>query len=545
MQLRAARERSVAEIVLRAGSRFGVAALFLFAANDALQNAVAEGDTRTISFHHVHTDENITITYKRDGRYDEAALKKLNWFMRDWRRQEEAQMDPHLFDLLWEANREVDGKQPIQIICGFRSPETNVMLRERSTGVAQFSQHTHGQAIDFYIPGVPLAEIRTVGLRMQRGGVGFYPTSGSPFVHLDTGTVRHWPQIARNDLERIFPDGRTVHIPADGRPLANYKLALVDVERHGSVPSPTSLEKAREAGVITASDEEIAAQQQPKQRSLFARLFGRGKEADDDDSAAPAKPTRTLVAASLTPPKLALPKPAPAKPVVVASAAPLPAPAPAKPIVVASIAPLPQPAPVQSTVPLPAARPQLVAAAAAPTREETFATASLGVSWRGSIEKGPELPAPMQVAAAEPAQTALSYSAEMPMPMPVPAPSRLRPMGSTMPRLPAEATMIPASSASTVTTASTLSGGGTNYESPWLRAAMLTPSFTVYMSSNHAGESFNAKAIEPLLQKPAMSLAMTFSADPNYGMVADHFTGHAVVFLATATFTRPQALSMR
>jgi uncharacterized protein YcbK (DUF882 family) len=544
VQLRAARQRSVAKIVLRAGSRFGVAAFFLVGANSALQNAVAEGDTRTISFHHLHTDETITITYKRDGRYDEAALKKLNWFMRDWRRQEETQMDPHLFDLLWEANREVDGKQPIQIVCGFRSPETNAMLRERSTGVAQFSQHTHGQAIDFYIPGVPLAEIRAVGLRMQRGGVGFYPTSGSPFVHLDTGTVRHWPQIARGDLERIFPDGRTVHIPSDGKPLANYKLALLDVEQHGAVPSATSLEAAREAGVITASDEEIAAQQQPKQRSLFARLFGRGKEADDDDSVEQAKPARTLVAASLTPPKLALPKAAaPAKPVVVASAAPVPALAPAMPTVVASLAPLPTPAPVHQAVPLPEARPQIAAAVAtAPTREETFATASLGTTWRGSIEKGPELPAAMQVAAAGPAPTALSYAET---PMPVPAPSHLRPMGATMPRLPAEATLIPASSASTVMTASTLSGGGANYDSPWLRAAVLTPSFTAYMSSNHAGESFNAQAIVPLLQKPTMSLAMTFSADPNYGMVADRFTGHAVVFLATTTFIQPQALSMR
>jgi hypothetical protein len=94
-------------------------------------------------------------------------------------------------------------------------------------------------------------------------------------------------------------------------------------------------------------------------------------------------------------------------------------------------------------------------------------------------------------------------------------------------------------------TASTLSGGGANYDSPWLRAAVLTPSFTAYMSSNHAGESFNAQAIVPLLQKPTMSLAMTFSADPNYGMVADRFTGHAVVFLATATFIQQQALSMR
>jgi len=56
--------------MLRAGARLGMAGLFLFGTNNALQTAVAEGDTRTISFHHLHTGEDITITYKRDGRYD-------------------------------------------------------------------------------------------------------------------------------------------------------------------------------------------------------------------------------------------------------------------------------------------------------------------------------------------------------------------------------------------------------------------------------------------------------------------------------------------
>ena len=90
--------------------------------------------------------------------------------------------------------------------------------------------------MDFYIPGVPLSKLRAAGLRLQRGGVGFYPTSGSPFVHMDTGNIRHWPRIARSELLKIFPNGRTVHIPSDGKPLRNYALALADVERRGTVP---------------------------------------------------------------------------------------------------------------------------------------------------------------------------------------------------------------------------------------------------------------------------------------------------------------------
>jgi len=120
----------------------------MLGANDALQNASAEGDTRTLSFHHLHTGEDITITFKRNGRYDDAALKKLDWFMRDWRKEKSTRMDPHLFDLLWEAYREVGATQPIDVVCGYRSPETNSMLRRRSSGVAQFSQHINVQAMD-------------------------------------------------------------------------------------------------------------------------------------------------------------------------------------------------------------------------------------------------------------------------------------------------------------------------------------------------------------------------------------------------------------
>ncbi len=248
----ASRGRPLAVTLMRAGARLGLAGLFMLGANDALQNASAEGDTRTLSFHHVHTGEDITITFKRNGRYDDAALKKLDWFMRDWRKEKSTRMDPHLFDVLWETYREVGATQPIDVICGYRSPDTNSMLRRRSSGVAQNSNHITGHAMDFFIPGVPLEKVRTIGLRLQRGGVGFYPTSGSPFVHLDTGTIRHWPRMTHDQLVKVFPDGRTVHIPSDGHPLKGYALALADVEGRGNMPSEMSLEAAREHGVITA-----------------------------------------------------------------------------------------------------------------------------------------------------------------------------------------------------------------------------------------------------------------------------------------------------
>jgi uncharacterized protein YcbK (DUF882 family) len=509
----------------------GVAGFILLGANNSLQNAVAEGDTRTLSFHHVHTGETITITFKRNGGYDEAALKKLDWFMRDWRREQETNMDPHLFDLLWESYRELGATEPIQVICGYRSPDTNAMLRARSSGVAQFSQHINGNAIDFYIPGVPLAAVRAEGLRLQRGGVGFYPTSGSPFVHMDTGTIRHWPRIPREELVKIFPNGRTVHIPADGQPLPGYALALVDVERHGAVPSGTSLEVAREAGVITASQEQEAAQ--PKQRSLLASIFRSGKDEDESSEQPVAKQS------------------APKQP--------------RAPVAVASLSPPPKQVAVEHIVPMPTARPKTVEVAAALPRpaQQPIVTASASNTfddrsyWRGAVEAGPALPPAIaagtsyETASLDPATTgstaddALAYATASDTPLTAPA----RPMGSRLPQMSAEARVIPNSSNSSVMVKPPLApalaiGGGARSDSPWLRAAMLTPSVRGFMTATRVG------AVDPrwqhdLLVKPAQSVAMSFSADPHLGMVTDRFSGSAVVFLATATFAPQTTTALR
>ncbi|WP_436441413.1 DUF882 domain-containing protein, partial [Enterococcus faecium] len=63
--------------------RIGLASLLLVATNArSVHNATADGDTRTLSFHHTHSGEDLTVTFKRNGRYDEASLKKLNHFLR-------------------------------------------------------------------------------------------------------------------------------------------------------------------------------------------------------------------------------------------------------------------------------------------------------------------------------------------------------------------------------------------------------------------------------------------------------------------------------
>src|SRR5262249_13172602 len=230
----------------------------------------------------------------------------LNYFLRDWRTDEQTQMDPRLFDVLWEVYRDVGAKEPIRIVSSYRSPQTNAMLRRRSHGVAEYSQHMLGKAMDIFIPGVPLEQLRAAALRLQRGGVGYYPTSGSPFVHVDVGSIRHWPRMTHDQLVRVFPDGKTVHVPSDGVPLKNYQLALAEVERRGSAPSAMSLAAARNAGVRVA-DADVSP---GRGRNFLARLPGSGKdERAESEATAPragqpgAATARQQVAAAVPMPR--------------------------------------------------------------------------------------------------------------------------------------------------------------------------------------------------------------------------------------------------
>ena len=270
---------------LRAVPCVGLAAFALIVTCDTLQTVVANGDTRSIYLQHTHRDDEITVTFKRNGRYDEDGLKKLNYFLRDWRNDDQTRMDPQLFDILWEITRDVNTKDPIRIVSSYRSPATNAMLRRRSRGVAQFSQHMLGKAIDFNISGVSVEDLRVAGLRLQRGGVGFYPGS---FVHVDVGSVRHWPRMTHDQLARVFPNGRTVHVPSDGQPLSGYALALADIEKRGSSPSVMSLAAAKSAGAV-GEEQRVASAARPKKGNVLARMFGFSTDEDEEDDSSAAR----------------------------------------------------------------------------------------------------------------------------------------------------------------------------------------------------------------------------------------------------------------
>ena len=254
-----------------------------------LMLAMANAEKRSLKLYYLHTGEKATITYKKNGKYLPVGLKRVNIFLRDWRRNEPTRMDPKLLDLVWEVYRQSGSRDYIHVISGYRSPATNNMLRKRGRGVAKRSQHTLGKALDFFLPDVRLAKLRKIGLLKQVGGVGYYPRSGSPFVHIDTGSVRHWPRMSRKQLVRIFPNGKTLHIPTDGKPLPGYNQAVARYNARKS--SGTKLASAKGT--------------EKERKSFFARLASLGNNEDDDSRSnnlpLPKKVKTTSKKSSLSP----------------------------------------------------------------------------------------------------------------------------------------------------------------------------------------------------------------------------------------------------
>jgi uncharacterized protein YcbK (DUF882 family) len=369
--------------------------LFVLAPGTLLRTAQATGETRTLKIYHVHTGERAVITFKKDGRYLPDGLKQLNTILRDWRRNEPTRMDPRLFDLLWEVYQKSGSSEYIHVVCGYRAPATNEMLRVRSRGVAKFSQHTLGKAIDFFIPDVPLAKLRVVGLKLGIGGVGFYPTSGSPFVHMDVGSPRYWPRMSRDELLALFPDGKTMYVPSDGQPLPGYEQAVAAYEARQA--------KGGEIRMASAS----AGASGGRKRTLLGFLFGQGGGADEVDDSADNSVIGSSVATAEPPAPAAAVRTAPA-PAAVSSVAEadgsldLPS--------VAPVLPVPRPARAPE-IPV-----QTVASALAPMATPPTVLAS--------ATQSPDVPRPAaEIAAASP-DDAADASPGFAVPIPVARPSR-------------------------------------------------------------------------------------------------------------------------
>jgi uncharacterized protein YcbK (DUF882 family) len=145
---------------------------------------------RHLSFHNLHTDERLQVTYWQGGIYDRAAWEKINHILRDHYTGQSHVMDLRLVDLLHDLQTKLENDNTIEIISGYRSPLTNQRLAEASGGVAKNSYHLRGMAIDIRMDGTTLPHLHDTALVMDRGGVGYYPDS--QFVHVDVGPIRRW-----------------------------------------------------------------------------------------------------------------------------------------------------------------------------------------------------------------------------------------------------------------------------------------------------------------------------------------------------------------
>ncbi len=214
--------------------------------------AISGGETRTISLYHIHTGESLTVTYMAGGKYVPSALKKINYIMRDWRRNEVITIDPKTIDLVWELHADLGSHAPVHIVSGYRSAKTNSFLKRVGRNVAKKSQHILGKAIDIYFPDVPTIKMRNSALVRQVGGVGYYRSSGGPtgFLHVDSGRVRHWgPGIGSREMAKIFRDYRKT---VGARRNKSDQLMFADANSN----APSQQEKSTKIAAVETAYEE-------------------------------------------------------------------------------------------------------------------------------------------------------------------------------------------------------------------------------------------------------------------------------------------------
>ena len=148
------------------------------------------GDIRKLKMFNGRTGEKIDMIYWVEGNYIKDAVDEINYFMRDWRNDQVRDIDLRTLDIMAATHNMLDSSEPYMLISGYRSPETNAMLRARSSGVAKNSRHLQGQANDLRLKSRSVDQMFRAASACAAGGVGRYTSSN--FVHMDCGPVRSW-----------------------------------------------------------------------------------------------------------------------------------------------------------------------------------------------------------------------------------------------------------------------------------------------------------------------------------------------------------------
>ncbi len=148
------------------------------------------GDIRRLRMMSTRTGERIDTIYWIEGEYIKDALKEISIFMRDWRTNDIKPIDLRTIDIMAASHNLLDVSEPYMLLSGYRTPQTNSMLRSRSRGVAKNSRHMKGEAADLRLSSRSVGQMYRAAVACRGGGVGKY--SRSNFVHMDCGPVRSW-----------------------------------------------------------------------------------------------------------------------------------------------------------------------------------------------------------------------------------------------------------------------------------------------------------------------------------------------------------------
>jgi uncharacterized protein YcbK (DUF882 family) len=142
--------------------------------------------------------EIIDVIYRVGDTYIPEAVNDLSQFLRDSHNDEVKIYNPRTFDVLHTMLRKLNRSDSfIEVLCGYRTKETNDELRKSgTTNAAEHSEHIEAAALDIRVPGVPAMQLRNAALSLGAGGVGYYPRG--QFVHVDTGPVRKWTYVAHH-----------------------------------------------------------------------------------------------------------------------------------------------------------------------------------------------------------------------------------------------------------------------------------------------------------------------------------------------------------
>ncbi len=144
---------------------------------------------KKLNFLHTHTGERLTINYLSDA-YRGGIQRAFEYFLRDFRTGEVHSIDPDLLDTLYRLQTCCGSTGTYEVISGYRSFQTNELLRRSGPGVNKNSLHMKGQAIDIRLSDRPTRVLRDIAADLHDGGVGYYPRSD--FIHIDTGEKKIW-----------------------------------------------------------------------------------------------------------------------------------------------------------------------------------------------------------------------------------------------------------------------------------------------------------------------------------------------------------------